>query len=64
MLCRIGRGAGGEEKAKKNYENGGYPGPSLDAFVERVAGSLRQAPNWILADDSSARNYLANIGAR
>ena len=50
--------------ALKNYENGGYPGPSLDAFVERFGGSLRQAPNWIFGDVSrelaakyNARNY-------
>ena len=50
--------------ALKNYENGGYPGPSLDDFVEQFGGSLRHAPNWIFGDASkalaaeyNARNY-------
>jgi thiol-disulfide isomerase/thioredoxin len=50
--------------ALKNYQNGGYPGPSMDAFVEQFGGSLRQAPNWIFGDASqklaaeyNARNY-------
>jgi thiol-disulfide isomerase/thioredoxin len=50
--------------ALKNYQNGGYPGPSLDDFVEQFGSSLRQAPNWIFGDASqklateyNARNY-------
>jgi len=36
--------------ALKNYENGGYPGPSLQDFVKRYGTTLLKAPNWIFGE--------------
>lgn len=36
--------------AVRNYQNGGYPGPSITAFVKKAAPSLLKAQNWTLAE--------------
>ncbi len=36
--------------ALKNYENGGYPGPSLQEFVEEFGRPLLEAPNWTFGE--------------
>ena len=36
--------------ALKNFENGGYPGPSLHEFVKRFGPTLLKEPNWTFGE--------------
>jgi len=42
--------AGLQVIALQNFENGGYPGPSLREFVERFGRPLLDAPNWTFGE--------------
>ena len=46
--------------AVRNHQNGGYPGPSITAFVQRFGGTVARAPNWVLGEASAEMDRLYN----
>ncbi len=44
----------------KNHENGGYPGPDIDNFINQYAASLSDAPNWMIGDASAEMGITYN----
>lgn len=44
----------------RNYQNGGYPGPAIRKFVDRVAPTLLQQPGWAFGDASPQLDYAYN----
>ena len=41
-----------------NYKNGGYPGPTAQAFAKKYAKAVTKAPNWLFGN---ASKKLASI---
>ena len=44
----------------RNYQNGGYPGPHIRAFVKRFAPALLSEPNWTFGQASLALGQAYN----
>ena len=44
----------------RDYQNGGYPGPSMHKFVEQTAPKLLNDPHFVIGDDTKALFDLYN----
>ena len=44
----------------RNYQNGGYPGPDIRDFVNRVAPKLLKVPGWTLGEASMQLDHAYN----
>lgn len=44
----------------RDYQNGGYPGPSMHKFVEQTAPQLLNDPHFVIGDDTKALFDLYN----
>lgn len=44
----------------RNYQNGGYPGPDIRSFVDRVAPKLLKEPGWTFGEASPQLDYAYN----
>ena len=44
----------------RDYQNGGYPGPSMHQFVEQAASKLLNDPHFVIGDDTKALFDLYN----
>lgn len=44
----------------KNHQNGGYPGPEIDDFINRYAASLSDTPNWMIGDATAEMGTTYN----
>lgn len=44
----------------KNFENGGYPGPTIHDFINQYAATLNNAPNWMIGNASAVTGATYN----
>lgn len=47
----------------RDYQNGGYPGPSVRKLIEQTAPTLLNDPHFVIASDTRALFSLYNPGA-
>lgn len=47
----------------RDYQNGGYPGPSMHKFIEQTAPTLLNDPHFVIANDTETFFDLYNRGA-
>lgn len=46
--------------AIKNHKNGGYPGPTIEAFVKRFGGDIAKTENWMLGEATQQMDMAYN----